>query len=302
MDLKTIFTIMDSIWNANENNWNVVNFIKALFSYEPGKQMALLQMLPRSWMKEHLQYVEPITLRQLNQKLNYVYKKIADNKNLTQLNMWVLESYFNMLESEPPQLEGQHQYHETFKRIVDSNRLEQLKVFYALGIDDTLSNIKDLQTAWVANYIKSLARQKKKELPVGTPPNLQPQWVTTALPNMEIIQLPQTSIEIIKITDSSWLDTITYDHVKHEATFVLKTAPNMRYTFYSVPRVAVSFIETLRGREMWNGFGLKYSLRPWNWIRKNTFLYYTKYDSGKVRPQKWQKPIPYKNLYKRKPS
>lgn len=295
MSSSTIFTIIEAIWNGNANHWDITGFINAIFSYEPKETQAFLQMLPRTWLKENLWYANPVTLRQLNQKLMYVYKKIVENKTLTPINLWVIDSYFNLFNND--ELREPHQYHQTFERYKLENRMKMFELFSTLHMIDNNTNVNMMSEMWIGNFIRELAREKK-----AADFNRTLEIINELTPgDIQYTSGPSGRVqwEIIKITDSSWLVKIEYDNINKIARFTTNRSIKT-YDFYNVPRVAVSFVEVNRGQEMWNGFGLRYSINPTHWIRKNTFLYYEKRQHFDNLKAGYTRPSIYRNTYKRK--
>ncbi len=324
--------MITKIWNASPDNWNVTGLIKAIFNFKVEDQVVLLKMLPKWFAKENRDEIIMLSDKRLQKRLDYVLQRIWDGKRITNNNDWVIESYLDMfgVDEEGNTILRQpvtvHDAHETFKRIAAEEWAKKLALMQALQISPNPAAMFDFSAAKVADGIKKLAREKKKELDqVGI---IQPKDsnLNQLFPNIQFFSIEKphkdkkgnvttrTEIEVIKIKGSSWLNLIFYDPNTHEAAFELKTAPNKRYVFYNVPRVAISWLEVFRGVEMWNGFGLKYSLFPFHWIRRKTFLhhikhtelYYNKY-SGKNNFAKkwgWERPAKtFRDIYTaRKPS
>lgn len=303
MSSSTIFTIIEAIWNGNGEYWDIAGFINALFSYQPSTTQIYLQMLPKTWLEKNLWYADPVTLKQLIRKLDYVYKRIVDNKQMTMANLWVIDNYFNLIEGDNPALIGKHQYHSYFEKQRLLNQAKLFEVFSTLNMMNSINNTEFMSEVWIANFVRELAKSRKaKDF------NKTLQIINEIVPNeYEMYDgvnnvgggITTLVIENIKITDSSWLSTIEYHPREHIAIFTLKTSTK-KYTFYQVPRVAVSFVEVNRGQEMWNGFGLKYSINPTHWIRQGSFLYYEKRQHLDNLKAGYIRPSAYRNTYKRK--
>ena len=295
MDLKTILEMITKIWNASPDNWNVTGLIKAIFNFKVEDQVVLLKMLPKWFAKENRDEIIMWSDKRLQKRLDYVLQRIWDGKRITNNNDWVIESYLDMfgVDEEGNTILRQpvtvHDAHETFKRIAAEEWAKKLALMQALQISPNPAAMFDLSAAKVADGIKKLAREKKKELDQAGIIQPKDSNLNILFPNIQFFSIEKphkdkkgnvtthTDIEVIKIKGSSWLNLIFYDPNTHEAAFELKTAPNKRYVFYNVPRVAISWLEVFRGVEMWNGFGLKYSLFPFHWIRRRTFLYHIKH-------------------------
>lgn len=295
MDLKTILEMITKIWNASPDNWNVTGLIKAIFNFKVEDQVVLLQMLPKWFAKENRDEIIMWSDKRLQKRLDYVLQRVWDGKRLTNNNDWVIESYLDMfdLDEEGNTILRQpvtiHDAHETFKRIAADEWAKKLALMQALKITPNPAAMFDLSAAKVASGVKKLAREKKKQLDMAGVNTIYDDTLNSLFPNMMFYSIEKphknkqgkitstTEIEVIKIKGSSWLNLIYYDHGTHDAAFELKTAPNKKYIFYNVPRVAISWLEVFRGKEMWNGFGLKYSLFPFHWVRRNTFLHHIKH-------------------------
>lgn len=296
MDLKTILEMITKIWNASPDNWNVTGLIKAIFNFKVEDQVVLLQMLPKWFAKENRDEIIMWSDKRLQKRLDYVLQRIWDGKRITNNNDWVIESYLDMFDKDE---EGNtilrqpvtvHDAHETFKRVAAEEWAKKLALMQALSISPNPAAMFDLSAAKVASGVKKLAREKKKELDQAGIIQPKDSNLNQLFPNIQFFSIEKphkdkkgnvttrTEIEVIKIKGSSWLNLIFYDPNTHEAAFELKTAPNKRYVFYNVPRVAISWLEVFRGVEMWNGFGLKYSLFPFHWIRRKTFLHHIKHN------------------------
>lgn len=296
MDLKTILEMITKIWNASPDNWNVTGLIKAIFNFKVEDQVVLLKMLPKWFAKENRDEIIMWSDKRLQKRLDYVLQRIWDGKRITNNNDWVIESYLDMFGEDE---EGNtilrqpvtvHDAHETFKRVAAEEWAKKLALMQALQISPNPAAMFDLSAAKVANWIKKLAREKKKQLDQAGIIQPKDSNLNQLFPNIQFFSIEKphkdkkgnvttrTEIEVIKINGSSWLNLIFYDPNTHEAAFELKTAPNKRYVFYNVPRVAISWLEVFRGVEMWRGFGLKYSLFPFHWIRRRTFLYHIKHN------------------------
>lgn len=312
MVTSVLFKILNDIW-AGKSNLNPILFLTNLLNgfvngqaLNNNEKAAFLDLLPKDWLKE-IKYVDNVTLDKFIKKMDNVMLRIANEQRITKNNIWVMENYFHLKETNQVvgKYWGEQMFRVYFQEKLDKTyQLAQSLFFNGPTLTEKL--VGDLSGAKIGSVIKRLLTEEDKRVKFGA--NFETKlWETGfskavspppyATPFRTLEQQQQAVyVEKIIIANSSWLNMIYYNHYDKTATFYLKTGKKP-YVFYAVPRVAISFLEVKRGKEMWDGFGIRYSLNPTHWIRRYSFLYYEK----KMNTIDWKKPKKYQNFYK-KPS
>lgn len=257
--INNIPQILQSLWNNPEQTSyesHIVNFLNNIFSWEPKQAAATLSLLPKSWVKKNMVVVHPAIIKKFKK---YLHNSLWTSK-WNEQTIREIDKFFNTINNQD------------LSNISDYKALfEQWHTTFIAGIQEISSKtgIADLALAemWIENFLQELAKETKSEN------QYKIAWAESVAPNVTMVN---SNTEYISINNSSWIHSIVYKQREKVAIFKLKTSSKL-YVFYSVPRVAINFVETFRGKEMWDGFGFKYSLNPQQWIRTGMFKHYSQH-------------------------